>query len=95
MGEQNLPCIDPGLVGMASKVIANFYEMTTEGKAQYYCNKASIEGKLTYAHIAVEELAEVISETNPVKRRKELIQLAVVCVQWVEKLDRELGKNSI
>lgn len=42
---------------------------------------------LTFAHILAEEVAEVMTETDPTKLRTELIQVAAVCVQWIEAID--------
>ena len=36
---------------------------------------------------------EIISEFDPLRRRKEIIQLGAVCVAWVEKIDRDLKKK--
>lgn len=46
------------------------------------------EGHLTWTDIALEELAEAVSEPNDKLRRIELIQLAAVIVAWIECIDR-------
>jgi hypothetical protein len=53
------------------------------------CEYAHRHGGLTYLHILDEEVYEAFAESDPVKLRAELIQVAAVAVQWVEKLDRE------
>ena len=56
---------------------------------KYFVNEELIAtGKLTWQDIAEEEFLEAVSETDPVKLREELIQLAAVCVAWIECLDR-------
>lgn len=45
-------------------------------------------GTLTYADVLMEEVAEVMAESNPEKLREELIQAAAVCVKWAEAIDR-------
>lgn len=50
--------------------------------------KAFREGNPTFAKIATEEFFEVMAEEDPVKLRNELIQLAAVCVQWAQAIDR-------
>lgn len=52
-------------------------------------DRAVKRGDLTFADILVEELAEALAETDPVKLREELVQVAAVAVAWIEKLDRE------
>lgn len=54
-----------------------------------YCEKVRSEGKMTWAHIIDEELAEALAEPAGSKNlRTELIQVAAVAVAWVENLDR-------
>lgn len=49
---------------------------------------ASIHGQLTWRHILTEEFYEALAETDPVKLRAELIQVAAVAVAWIEAIDR-------
>lgn len=58
-------------------------------EARKICDAASGDGSLTYRDILREEVAEAFAESDPAKLRAELIQVAAVCMQWVEKLDRE------
>jgi hypothetical protein len=53
---------------------------------------ARSSGKMTWRHILAEEFYEVCSETNPDKLKEELVQLAAVCVEWIEVIDRRRGK---
>ena len=39
------------------------------------------------ADILAEEVAEVYAESDPDRLRAELIQVAAVCVQWIEAID--------
>lgn len=57
--------------------------------AQHSCDRAAREGRLTYTHVLDEEVSEALAEEDPVKLRVELIQVAAVCVKWVQALDRE------
>lgn len=52
------------------------------------CEKAAEEGRLTWRHILMEEMAEAFAETNHVALRKELVQVAAVAAAWVEAIDR-------
>lgn len=63
-----------------------------EARQQY--ELAAADGALTYLHIMEEEVREAFAETDAPTLRAELIQVAAVAVQWVEKLDREAGRAS-
>ena len=73
--------------------ICRYYGIPTQDKAQYDVEKAAKEGNLSWSHIAVEELSEVISATSEEHRRHELIQLAAVCIAWCENIDRKKKDN--
>ena len=45
-------------------------------------------GAPTWMHLIREEVAEVFREDDPARLREEIIQVAALCVSWVEKLDR-------
>lgn len=60
----------------------------TRAMAQTICDDHARDGRLTYADILTEELAEVLCETEAAKLRAELIQVAAVAVAWVEAIDR-------
>lgn len=92
-GEQNLPNIDQELLDndWLPDRVAWFYEIPTaaEAKQRYEEDFARDEG--SWAHVAVEELAEAIEAASLKDKwelRKELIQCAAVFVAWVEALDR-------
>lgn len=56
--------------------------------AQNNTDRAAAEGRVTWRHILREEVAEAFAETDPVKLRAELVQVAAVAVKWVRMLDR-------
>lgn len=56
--------------------------------AQADTDEAADCGCVTWRHIAFEEIAEAFAEVDPAKLRAELIQLAAVCIQWVQAIDR-------
>lgn len=77
-GEQNHPDgtgIDKGYGELALHAKA-----TTDWKARH--------GIVTWADILREEAYEALAEADHGRLRSELIQVAAVCVQWVEVLDR-------
>tara|TARA_R110000772_G_scaffold95789_3_gene194163 strand:- start:11250 stop:11600 length:351 start_codon:yes stop_codon:yes gene_type:complete len=97
-GEQNYSCLDEALLkrdgGCTPQRMCEEYEIPSEDRGRFLCENSFENGVGTYAHIALEEFSEVVSEFDPVKRRKELIQLTAVCVAWVEKIDRDLKRNN-
>lgn len=52
-----------------------------------FCNQAAALGRLEWRHILREEYREAMAEADPAKLREELIQVAAVCVAWVEDID--------
>lgn len=101
-GEQNHPCLNKTFIDGFEKgdldinefkySISAYYHIPDEDAAKSACDKRFDFKKGTFADIAIEEMAEITSEPDPVKRRKEIIQLAAVCVAWAEKIDRDLKK---
>jgi hypothetical protein len=94
-GEQNHPSVDPVLTdrpgGCTPERMCENYDLPSENYAKNACNIATKNGKLTYAHIAVEEMCEVVSAPDDDARREELIQLGVVVMQWIECIDRRMN----
>jgi hypothetical protein len=41
----------------------------------------------TWMHLVREEVAEAFQESDPARLREELIQVAALCVSWVEQID--------
>lgn len=62
--------------------------LASELRAKLNCDDAVKDKRLTWAHIAVEELAEAVSARNEDTRREELVQLAAVVVAWIDCIDR-------
>lgn len=84
--------------------MAEHYEIVTAGRAKFLTDHAASHGQCTWAHILIEEVAEAVEAATLLDQfvaahgrppehdrdlRKELIQVAAVAVQWVEKLDRD------
>ena len=64
--------------------------------AAYFKNQtdqAATDGAVTWRDILNEECAEAYAETDPAKLRAELIQVAAVCVQWVQAIDRREARS--
>jgi len=51
-------------------------------------DRAARNGTLTWRHILWEEVAEAFAESDPLKLRAELVQVAASAAVWVEHLDR-------
>jgi len=56
--------------------------------AKSICNQFAKVNQVTWTHILTEEMMEAYAETDAVKLRTELIQVAAVATQWVECIDR-------
>lgn len=56
--------------------------------ARELTDEAAREGTLTWSAILLEEVYEAMAESDPVKLRAELVQVAAVAVAWVEAIDR-------
>lgn len=94
-GEQNHPDVCPVLTGREGGAtpqrIAEDLEIPTETRAKYLCGLAARAGRLTWAVILVEEVAEAVAAAARGDRaglRAELIQVAAVAVAWAEAIDR-------
>lgn len=48
-------------------------------------------GKPTWVHLVLEEIAEAFQESDPERLREELVQVAALAVSWVEKIDARRG----
>lgn len=58
--------------------------------AQLQVDHEAKNGVCTYGGILLEEVFEAMAESDPMKLRAELLQVAAVAVAWVEKIDRDL-----
>ena len=91
-GEQNHPSIDTVLLnregGCTPDRMCEEYEIPTENRAKFLCDMASNKQELTWTHIAVEELSEVVCAADDKTRRGELVQLAAVILNWIDSIDR-------
>lgn len=61
------------------------------GAAHYsreLCQLATRTGQVTWRHVLMEEVGEVLEAPAPTELRGELVQLAAVCAQWIEAIDR-------
>lgn len=89
-GEQNHPDgTGPNLV-WAYTGPASYVRETARSE----CQRLSSEGLVTFADILIEEVAEALAEDDPYALRAELIQVAAVAAQWIEKIDRDNAQES-
>ena len=61
-----------------------------EADARHACQRAFAEGKGTWSHILVEEVAEALKQATygpPSLLREELLQVACVAVSWADAID--------
>lgn len=91
-GEQNHPSVDPVLTARPGGVdgcrLCAEYEIPSESRAKHLCQAMFARGEGTWAHVAVEELAEAVSADCDEHRRRELVQLGAVVVAWIQCIDR-------
>ncbi len=89
-GEQNHPSLpeNPCTVANCTSCISASMGMPTEREIKKTLEHLASKGGMTWAHIALEELVEVVSAKTAVERRKELVQLTAVLFAWIECLDR-------
>lgn len=97
-GEQNHRDVDPVLMdrpgGCTAQRMAEEYEIPTAARAKFSEQVAANRGQTTWAHIAVEELAEAIEAAvvgTDTDLYTELTQLEAVVRQWREALVRRVG----
>lgn len=50
--------------------------------------------QITWMHLVREEVAEAFCERDPARLREELVQVAALCVSWVEKLDQRAANRA-
>lgn len=58
---------------------------------QEYVNFEARHGLPTWLHLVREEIAEAFQETNPERLTAELIQVAALCVSWIERIRARRG----
>lgn len=76
-GEQNHP---DGTNAREYGEARDFYRMQ--------CDISAERKETTWRHILLEETYEAFAESDPVKLRRELVQVAAVVVAWIESIDR-------
>ena len=68
-------------------------EFVEEGFRTDYAETERNGGQVTWMHLVREEVAEAFAETDPQRLREELLQVAALCVSWVEKIDAREAVN--
>lgn len=91
--QDHVPSFDQVLLNRAGGCdpirMAEEYEVPTANRGRRLCEGAFKRKQGTYAHILIEEVAEAVAECHDeAKLRAELIQVAAVCVGWIEAIDR-------
>jgi hypothetical protein len=51
-----------------------------------YLDYEAEHGEPTWMHLVREEVAEAFKEDDPTRLEEELVQIAALCVSWIEKL---------
>lgn len=86
-GPQSHPSVLPGCDN--EEDVAWLYNIPTETMAKKLCESSFEANEGSWAHILLEEFAEVVCAKNDNDRRTELIQTAAVCCAWIADLDRK------
>jgi len=63
------------------------------GIAKTVCSEKASVGRATWADVLIEEVFEALAERNPKLLRNELIQVAAVCVKWIQLLDLRVERR--
>lgn len=64
-------------------------------KYREYCELAFDRGQGTWAHILLEEVYEALAESDEVLLRAELVQVAAVCLSWIEDIDSRAHDRAV
>lgn len=96
-GEQNHPLLDPQLTDRGPDRMAKEYEIPSATRAQFLCQNAARHGRVTWGHILVEEVAELVGciPGDTAAAPEELVQIAAVAVAAIEYLDRAASKADL
>lgn len=87
-GEQNHPIVNSLKTYDNHLPILEEYDICNEERAKFLCNWNAQMKTLTWGHILIEEVSEVLHAPNKELMRGELIQCAAVIVAMIESLDR-------
>lgn len=104
-GEQNHPDVDRELTdrdgGCTPARMAMEHLVARASVARLACERAAARGQCTWAHILVEEVAELVEAATLAQQGqgpeedvgRELVQVAAVCVSWLEARARRARKG--
>lgn len=104
-GEQNHPDLKPGLLAEAREdydgsvdldVVCDYYGLPFPEEAKARTDGDAHMGAGSWVAIAVEELVEAVEAAangDEDALRTEVVQLAAVCVSWVQAIDRRRARR--
>lgn len=90
-GEQNHPDLSSSAKGLAPEVVLDAWGILTPASYRRAYEMEVEDGETNWATILLEEAAEVVEQAalgDRTRTREELVQLAAVCVAWIEAIDR-------
>lgn len=88
-GEQNHPDGTGRRIQVTNDANSAAWKMAELARAA--TQRAAADGTVTWMQVLREEVAEAFAESDPGALRGELVQVAAVCVAWVEAIDRRLN----
>jgi NTP pyrophosphatase (non-canonical NTP hydrolase) len=93
-GEQNHPMLDvPFCTGDSWAAYQALKESFCTKEVLEACRKLNDSGRTSWFSILLEEVLEAFEEIDLKKQREEMVQVAAVCVQIIEYLDRQAGER--
>lgn len=69
------------------------YDMPAAATIKANVDHDAKRGRSNWLAIALEELCEAAESRTERERRGELLQLAAVCMQWIDNIDRRAGRK--
>lgn len=80
---------------MTQECLPDFYGIVPEDKAKASCERRFAHGIGAWADIGIEEMAEAVCAPDDEHRRAELVQVAAVCVAWIQAIDRKAAGRAL
>lgn len=85
----------PGVMWLQPFTLTDAVYIQKELRRDYEEHDKAVTGRsVTWMRLVREEIAEAFTEDNPTRLREELIQVAALCVSWIEKIDAKEANKS-
>ncbi|MFJ3794975.1 hypothetical protein ACIPSJ_01665 [Streptomyces sp. NPDC090088] len=84
--------VHPDGTGPTVEIVPGWTAGDLAEAARSMCNLHAHQGILTWRDVFGEEAAEALAESDPVRLRAELIQVAAVVLAWIQSIDLRSGR---